>query len=176
MGVGLGYAIAAWAAYNLPTRRKRIIALEGDSALGFSGMEIETMARHRMDIVVVVMNNSGIYKGDASDASTWREMQNRTALNDTKTADSKARKGLRSTSLLHETGYEHLAQMVGGRGFLVRNEQELESATREALLEKEKVPCVLNVIIDPGLNMAAGFAWMETKEKHGGGGGSESKL
>ncbi|EXJ67413.1 uncharacterized protein A1O5_09426 [Cladophialophora psammophila CBS 110553] len=196
MGVGMGYAIAAWAAYNIPRRgTKKIVALEGDSAFGFSGMEIETMARHKMDVLIIVMNNSGIYKGDAAEENRWREMQAQTARDDTKiTATTRAptmgkgkgkdeedrkesrRRGLRSTSLLYETRYEFLADMVGGRGWLVRTEDELAEATRLAFIEPEKV-CVLNVIIDPGLNSAASFGWMETKEKHGsGGGGGESKL
>jgi len=175
MGVGMGYAIAAWAAYNLPNRTKKIVALEGDSALGFSGMEIETMARHRMDIVIIVINNSGIYKGDATSPAQWKEMQDRTSSNDTATLNKQDRnKSLRSSSLLYETRYEHLAEMVGGKGFFIRSEQELENATREAFLEKERVPCVLNVIIDPGLNMDGSFGWLDSKEKHGGG--SQSKL
>jgi 2-hydroxyacyl-CoA lyase 1 len=178
MGVGMGYAIAAWAAYNLQQRRKKIIALEGDSAFGFSGMEVETMARHKMDVMIVVMNNSGIYKGDASTPDAWNEMQKQTTANDTK-ADlpdgkaAKARKGLRSTSLLYETRYEKMADMVGGRGWFIRTEAELAEATSAAFLEREKV-CVLNVIIDPGLNSAAQFGWMDQQEKHAGGG--ESKL
>lgn len=175
MGVGMGYAIAAWSAYNLPNPTKKIVALEGDSAFGFSGMEIETMARHRMDIVIIVMNNSGIYKGDATSSAQWKEMQHRTSSNDTATSNPQDRsKSLRSSSLLYETRYEKLAEMVGGKGFLIRSEQELESATREAFIEKEKVPCVLNVIIDPGLNMDGSFGWLDSKEKHGGGG--QSKL
>ncbi|RVX74670.1 hypothetical protein B0A52_01797 [Exophiala mesophila] len=174
MGVGLGYAIAAWSAHNIPQHRKKVISLEGDSALGFSGMEIETMARHRMDIVVVVINNSGIYKGDASSSKQWKAMQDTMSSGDAATTDKRQRsKSLRSTSLLYETRYEHLAEMVGGRGFLVRDEDQLKHATREAFLEKERVPCVINVIIDPGLDMHASFGWLETKEKHGGG---ESKL
>ncbi|KEF59545.1 uncharacterized protein A1O9_04389 [Exophiala aquamarina CBS 119918] len=175
MGIGMGYAIAAWSAYNLHDRTKKIVALEGDSAFGFSGMEIETMARHRMDIVIIVMNNSGIYKGDATSAAQWKEMQRRTSSNDSTTSSPKDRsKSLRSSSLLYETKYEQLAEMVGGKGFFIRSEQELKSAVREAFLEKEKVPCVLNVIIDPGLNMGASFGWLDLKEKHGGGG--QSKL
>src|SRR5690606_15440236 len=69
MGVGLGYAIAAWEAYNSPTSvsnegRKKIVALEGDSAFGFSGMEVETMARYKMDILIFVINNGGVYHGE----------------------------------------------------------------------------------------------------------------
>ncbi|KAJ9615835.1 hypothetical protein H2200_001912 [Cladophialophora chaetospira] len=177
MGVGMGYAIAAWAAYNLPQRRKKIVALEGDSAFGFSAMEIETMARHKMDVMIVVMNNSGIYKGDAVEGERWEELQRQTTRNDTSISGQagsgkKVRKGLRSTSLLHETRYEKMADMVGGRGWLVRTEEELATATKEAFQEKAKV-CVLNVIIDPGLNSAAQFGWMDQKEKHAGG---ESKL
>ncbi|OAL36183.1 hypothetical protein AYO20_04597 [Fonsecaea nubica] len=176
MGVGLGYAIAAWAAHNIPRRgTKKIVALEGDSAFGFSGMEIETMARHKMDVLIILMNNSGIYKGDAPDEASWKEMQVQTAQDDTRVAtDAPPRtKGLRSTSLLYQTRYECLADMVGGRGWLVRTEDQLAEATRLAFLEREKV-CILNVIIDPGLKSAASFGWLETKEKHGGG--SESKL
>jgi 2-hydroxyacyl-CoA lyase 1 len=105
-------------------------------------------------------------------------MQKQTTANDTK-ADipegnaAKARKGLRSTSLLYETRYEKMADMVGGRGWFIRTEAELAEATRAAFLEREKV-CVLNVIIDPGLNSAAQFGWMDQQEKHAGGG--ESKL
>jgi 2-hydroxyacyl-CoA lyase 1 len=176
MGVGLGYAIAAWAAYNLPQRSKKIVALEGDSAFGFSGMEIETMARHEMDVLVVVMNNSGIYKGDARDEGAWRDMQGQTVRGETKLAQEVGgkKKGLRSTSLLYETRYELMAEMVGGRGWRVRTEKELAEATREAFLEKGKV-CVLNILIDPGLESAAQFGWMESKEKHAGDGGG-SKL
>lgn len=45
MGVGLGFAIAAafWCQENSPG--KRVLCVEGDSAFGFSGMEIETMFR-----------------------------------------------------------------------------------------------------------------------------------
>lgn len=218
MGVGLGYAIAAWAAYNLPgpdhsasapslpsgssdalaaanqgawdrerkkgKKGKKIVAFEGDSALGFSGMEVETMARHRMDIMIIVMNNSGIYKGDATDETVWKEMQTQTTTNNTVPANivagsglgppARSRRGLRSTSLLYETRYEALADMVGGKGYLVRTEAELASATREAFLENDKV-CLLNVIIDPGLQRDTSLGWLDNKAKHGGEGG-DSKL
>jgi 2-hydroxyacyl-CoA lyase 1 len=180
MGVGLGYAIAAYAAHNMPNRTKKIVALEGDSAFGFSGMEIETMARHKMDVMIIVMNNSGIYKGDSGDKATWDRRQEETVADTTRTIEasdksSKAKKGLRSTSLLYETRYEKMAEMVRGRGWLVRTEGDLAQAVREAFLETEKV-CLLNVIIDPGLNMAAQFGWMEAKEKHGGKAAGEPKL
>ncbi|KAK5717740.1 hypothetical protein LTR15_008579 [Elasticomyces elasticus] len=74
IGVSMGYAIASWAAYNFPQPkgqagsggRKKIVAIEGDSAFGFSAIEVETMARYSIDIVVFVMNNSGVYRGDSN--------------------------------------------------------------------------------------------------------------
>ncbi len=59
MGVGLGFAVAA----SVANPGKRIVAVEGDAAFGFSGMELETMCRYRLPITVVVINNNGIGGG-----------------------------------------------------------------------------------------------------------------
>lgn len=63
MGVGPGFAIAAalYCRDNFPN--KRVICVEGDSAFGFSGMEIETMVRYKLPITIVIVNNNGIYGG-----------------------------------------------------------------------------------------------------------------
>ena len=58
MGVGMGYAIAAAIETGKP-----VLAVEGDSAFGFSGMEVETICRYRLPVCVVVFNNDGIYRG-----------------------------------------------------------------------------------------------------------------
>jgi oxalyl-CoA decarboxylase len=63
MGIGMGYAIAAAVETGAP-----VVAIEGDSALGFSGMELETIARYRLPVTTVVLNNSGVYRGDDPDA------------------------------------------------------------------------------------------------------------
>ena len=55
MGIGMGYAIGAAVVTGKP-----IVAIEGDSAFGFCGMEIETICRYELPIVVIVFNNSGI--------------------------------------------------------------------------------------------------------------------
>ncbi|MCJ1225208.1 hypothetical protein MMC12_001857 [Toensbergia leucococca] len=150
MGVGLGYAIAAHSAYNLPnpeghsgpsTSSKKIVCLEGDSAFGFSMPEVETMARYSMDILIFVINNSGVYHGDSSDADQWLKLQEKSR------AGSKTG-GLRSTSLGWEVGYEKMAEMCGGKGFIVRTPEELEQATEEGF--KANVPVVVNVIIESG--------------------------
>jgi oxalyl-CoA decarboxylase len=59
MGIGMGYAIAAAVETGQP-----VVAVEGDSAFGFSGMELETICRYRLPVITVVLNNSGVYRGD----------------------------------------------------------------------------------------------------------------
>jgi len=46
------------------TGGKPVVAIEGDSAFGFSGMEIETICRYHLPVVIVVLSNGGIYRGD----------------------------------------------------------------------------------------------------------------
>ena len=58
MGIGMGYAIAAAIETGKP-----VLAVEGDSAFGFSGMEVETICRYKLPVCVVVFNNDGIYRG-----------------------------------------------------------------------------------------------------------------
>ena len=164
MGVGLGYAIAAHEAYNGtaregksgPTLRKKIVALEGDSAFGFSAMEVETMARYSMDVLIFVMNNGGVYHGDCDDADEWLAMQG-------KTQDGARKGGLRSTSLGWEVGYEKLAEACGGAGYLVRTPEELEKATLEGFHEKRVT--VVNVIIEAGKEQKLEFGWQASGGK-----------
>jgi 2-hydroxyacyl-CoA lyase 1 len=182
MGVGMGYAIAAWAAYNMSgseagglQKRKKIVAFEGDSAFGFSAMEIETMARQKMDVLIIVMNNSGLYHGDTTSSNEWVTMQEETTNAETRISEGEKKKGLRSTSLWYETRYEKLADMVGGRGYFIRDEAGLAKAVKEGYQEQEKV-VVLNVIIEPGLGKSISFGWQQTKEKHSDGVANKSKL
>src|SRR5690606_4632187 len=58
MGVGMGSAIAAAVETGHP-----VLAIEGDSAFGFSGMEVETICRYNLPVTIVIFNNNGIYKG-----------------------------------------------------------------------------------------------------------------
>lgn len=150
MGVGMGYAIAAHEAYNGPYKegysggfgaRKKIVCLEGDSAFGFSAMEIETMARYQMDCLIFVMNNGGVYHGDSDTASEWLQRQKLSLT-------SSGEGSLRSTSLGWETRYELLAEAVGGKGYLVRTSEELAKATKEGF--EAKVPVIVNVMIESG--------------------------
>src|SRR5213594_3094601 len=58
MGIGMGFAVAAAVETGKP-----VLAVEGDSAFGFSGMEVETICRYKLPVCVVVFNNNGIYRG-----------------------------------------------------------------------------------------------------------------
>ena len=148
MGIGMGYAIAAHEAYNGPkakassgpTKRKKIVCLEGDSGFGFSGMEVETMARHKMDILIFIINNGGIYSGDSNSEAEWKERQQRTATGELG-SDS-----LRGSTLGWEVKYEKLAEAVGGKGYFVRTSDELAKAAKEGF--QADVPVIVNVIIE----------------------------
>ena len=75
MGIGLGFAIAA--AVVQPDRP--VMSVSGDSAFGFSGMEIETACRYKLPITIVVLNNSGI-GGGIEDCPTDRSERRRSTL------------------------------------------------------------------------------------------------
>ena len=201
MGVGGGYAVAASAAYNSPAPKdphdtsgcanqgllgdgqKRVVCLFGDSAFGFSGLEVETMSRYKMPVLIFVMNNSGIYHGDSLSTEQWMQRQADTFAGDTLFDGAGGvpadKKGLRATSLTWETRYEMMAEMVGGMGLFVRTEKELEEATRKGWDEKHKV-VLINVVIESGLGKSINFAWEMSKkgnDKEGRvGKGKEVKL
>ncbi len=67
MGVGMGYCVAA-----AVTTKQQVIAIEGDSAFGFSGMEVETICRYNLPVCIVIMNNNGVYKGTDVDPDGTR--------------------------------------------------------------------------------------------------------
>ncbi|KAK3723560.1 hypothetical protein LTR37_001812 [Vermiconidia calcicola] len=154
MGVGFPYAIAAWEAYNAPRAegssgnqgRKKIVGLIGDSATGFSGIEIETMAWYGMDCLLFVMNNSGVYHGHADTREEW-EVQHQAS------KEGRGADGLRSWSLGFETRYDMFADAVGGKGYLVRTSEELRRAAEEGY--KAKVPVIVNVLVESGKGSAA---------------------
>ena len=71
MGIGMGYAIGAAVVSGKP-----VVAIEGDSAFGFSGMEVETICRYDLPVVIVVFNNGGIYiKTKPASSGERRESQ-----------------------------------------------------------------------------------------------------
>lgn len=136
MGVGLGFAIAAAALEKSANSGRRVVCVEGDSAFGFSGMEVETMCRYKLPVVIIVVNNNGIYSG--MDPQTWKEMSQMGDL----TAIAPP------VSLLPEARYDKVMTAFGGQGYLVRTVEELQDALQRSLSDWDK-PSLLNVLIDP---------------------------
>jgi 2-hydroxyacyl-CoA lyase 1 len=101
-------------------------------------MEVETMARHQMDVLIFIMNNGGIYHGDARTKNEFAEKQ----------AQAAGPKSLRSWALSHQVRYEKIAEACGGKGYFVRTAQDLKQATEEGF--KAKVPVIVNVVLDSG--------------------------
>ncbi len=128
MGVGMGYAIAAAVESGQP-----VVAIEGDSAFGFSGMELETICRYRLPVITVVFNNGGVYKGDEVN---------------THSADPAP------TVLLHSSRYDKLIAAFGGTGYQADSPDELSHALRAALSAGE--PAVINAVIDPTAGTESG--------------------
>ena len=120
MGIGMGYSIAA----AIETG-KSVLAVVGDSAFGFSGMEVETMCRYRLPICVVVFNNNGIYRGTDVNSSgedpAW-------------------------TTFVKGSRYDLLAQAFGGVAVNATSPDELSRAVIAALDSGK--PTVVNAVID----------------------------
>src|SRR4029078_3164709 len=107
MGIGMGFSIAAAVVSG-----EQVIAGEGDSAFGFSGMEIETICRYQLPVCVVVLNNGGVYRGDGSDPDGVDPAP---------------------TVLAPRAHHEHLITAFGGAGHHVRTADELRAALTAAL-------------------------------------------
>ena len=120
MGIGMGFAVAA-----AVTTGKPVIAVEGDSAFGFSGMEVETICRYNLPICVIVFNNNGVYKG----------------------TDVNPRGGdMAPTQFVKGARYEMMMQAFGGVGVKATTPEELAKALDEAVASGK--PTLINAIID----------------------------
>lgn len=149
MGVGPGFAVAAsmWCKQYAPN--KRVFCVEGDSAFGFSGMEIETMYRHKLPIIIVIVNNNGIYGG--LDKDTFNELRD---------GDGVIAEMLPPTSLTVNVHYEKMMSMFGEQGFFCTTIKELQAALNKCLSFNDK-PSIINVMINPSADRKPqAFAWL----------------
>ncbi|UTJ46328.1 oxalyl-CoA decarboxylase [Atlantibacter subterranea] len=121
MGIGMGFAVAA----SVVTGHQ-VIAIEGDSAFGFSGMEVETLCRYQLPVCVVVFNNNGIYKGTDINASGGKDPA--------------------PTVFVKNACYEMLMEAFGGRGVHVTTVDQLHQAMNEAIALG--IPTLINAHID----------------------------
>jgi 2-hydroxyacyl-CoA lyase 1 len=135
MGVGLAFAIAAQACF--PDRR--VVCVEGDSAFGFSGMEVETACRYNMPISFVIINNNGVGAGAPE-------------------LDSNPLTA-RPNSYVPNAHYEKMAEAFGGLGFFCETPDELRSALKQAA-DSGKTS-IINVPIDLRSNRRQQeFGWL----------------
>ncbi len=130
MGIGMGYAIGAAVTSGLP-----VVAIEGDSAFGFSGMELETVCRYQLPVTTVIFNNNGIYKG--SDPN----------LNPNKP-------DVPVTAFVKGARYDKMIEAFGGIGYNVTTPAELTKALTEAIAAGK--PALINAVIDEAAGTESG--------------------
>jgi oxalyl-CoA decarboxylase len=129
MGIGMGTAIAAAIETGNP-----VLAIEGDSAFGFSGMEVETICRYNLPICIVVFNNSGIYRGSDVNSSGSDDVA--------------------PTVFVKEARYDMMMEAFGGTGVVARSPDELSRAVNAAMDSGK--PTLVNAIIDPNAGTESG--------------------
>ena len=129
MGIGMGYAIAAAVETGKP-----VLAVEGDSAFGFSGMEVETICRYGLPVCVVVFNNNGIYRGTDVNPGGGSDVA--------------------TTVFVKDARYEKLMEAFGGVGVRVTTPDELLRAVNEAMNSGK--PTLVNAVIDPAAGSESG--------------------
>uniref|UniRef100_A0A8C9E0T5 2-hydroxyacyl-CoA lyase n=1 Tax=Phocoena sinus TaxID=42100 RepID=A0A8C9E0T5_PHOSS len=148
MGVGLGFAIASALVAKDRNPGQQVICVEGDSAFGFSGMEVETICRYNLPIILLVVNNNGIYQG--FDTDTWKEMLK---FGDATTVAP-------PMCLLPHSHYEHVMIAFGGKGYFVQTPEELQKSLRQSLADTTK-PSLINIMIEPqAMRKAQDFHWL----------------
>jgi oxalyl-CoA decarboxylase len=129
MGVGMGFAIAAAVETGKP-----VLAVEGDSAFGFCGMEVETICRYNLPVCIVVFNNNGIYRG--------------TDVNPGGGSDPA------TTAFVKDARYDKIIEAFGGVGAHVTTPDELSRAVNKAMDSGK--PTLINAVIDPAAGSESG--------------------
>jgi oxalyl-CoA decarboxylase len=128
MGIGMGYAIAAAIETGKP-----VLCVEGDSAFGFSGMEVETICRYKLPVCIVIFNNDGIYRG--TDVNT--------------VSDDPA-----PTVFVKGARYDKMMEAFGGVGVNATSPDELGRAVNEAMDSGK--PTLINAVLDPAAGSESG--------------------
>jgi oxalyl-CoA decarboxylase len=129
MGVGMGSAIAAAVETGHP-----VLAIEGDSAFGFSGMEVETICRYHLPVCVVIFNNDGIYRGTDQNASGGPDPA--------------------PTVFVKGSRYDKMMEAFGGTGVNATTPDELKRAVNAAMDSGK--PTLINAVIDPAAGSESG--------------------
>jgi 2-hydroxyacyl-CoA lyase 1 len=120
MGVGFGFAVAA----SVVQQDRPVVSVSGDSAFGFSGMELETICRYNLPVTTIVLNNGGIGGGFE---------------------DWPADQPLPPSALSRTARYEKVVEAFGGQGYYVEDPGDLRPTLDKAL--SSGVPSVVHVLI-----------------------------
>jgi oxalyl-CoA decarboxylase len=129
MGIGMGAAVAAAVETG-----QRVLAVEGDSAFGFSGMEIETICRYNLPVCVVVFNNNGIYRGTDQNPTGGEDVA--------------------PTVFVKDARYDQMMAAFGGVGVYATTPDELTRAVNEAMDSGK--PTLVNAVIDENAGTESG--------------------
>ncbi len=129
MGIGMGYAIAAAIETGKP-----VLCVEGDSAFGFSGMEVETICRYKLPVCIVIFNNDGIYRG--------------TDVNTSGSGDPAP------TVFVKGARYDKMMEAFGGVGVNATSPDELKRAVNAAMDSGK--PTLINAVLDPAAGSESG--------------------
>jgi len=129
MGVGMGSAIAAAIETGKP-----VLAIEGDSAFGFCGMEVETICRYSLPVCVVIFNNDGIYRGTDVNTSGGSDPA--------------------TTVFVKGARYDKMMEAFGGVGVNATSPDELKRAVNAAMDSGK--PTLINAVIDPAAGSESG--------------------
>ncbi|MBV8260410.1 MAG: oxalyl-CoA decarboxylase, partial [Paraburkholderia sp.] len=129
MGIGMGFAIGA-----AVTSGTQVVAIEGDSAFGFSGMELETICRYDLPVCTIVFNNNGVYRGTDVNPSGGSDVA--------------------PTVFVKNARYDKMIEAFGGIGHQATTPEELTSALLEAIASGK--PTLINAVIDESAGTESG--------------------
>jgi 2-hydroxyacyl-CoA lyase 1 len=133
MGIGVGFAVAA----AVTNPGKRIVCVQGDSAFGFSGMEVETICRYNLPVTIIVLNNNGI-GGGLAEVPTDRPIP--------------------PNMLSPDARYEKVMEALGGLGIYVPDPMDLPAALAQA--DASGKPALIHVPLNTRANRKPQqFAW-----------------
>lgn len=121
MGIGMGYAIGAAVVSGKP-----VVAIEGDSAFGFSGMELETICRYELPVTTIIFNNNGVYRGTDVNPLGGKDVA--------------------PTVFVKNARYDKMIEAFGGIGYHATTPEELTRALAEAIAAGK--PALINAVID----------------------------
>ena len=129
MGIALGYSIGAAISTGKP-----VLAIEGDSAFSFNGMEVSTICEYNLPVTVVVFNNGGIYRGDHVNLGGGKDPS--------------------PTTLIASARFDKLGEAFGANAYNVKTPEELKEAVANGI--KSLKPTVINCVIDTATGTESG--------------------